>query len=718
MWPLPERSRMPGVASGFLAFVTGLALGLAPPPAMDVNDWADNERFVSAESGSPQPGKWSSALVPYVREVHECLSSAHPSRDVTVMKSAQTAFTEAGLNAVGAYVDRDPCPILIVLPTTDEARKYNNIKLQPTIDVTPSLKRRVRDLKSRDEESSTTFFKRLDRGFIVLTGANSSSGLQMISARVIIFDEVSSYPADAGGRGDPVEQALSRSKAWLPYAPKRYFCSTPDLAGVCRIEARYKVSDQRRYYVPCPQCGEFQVLQFGNLKWRSDVRPHEAYFVCVANGCVIEPHHKRQMLAAGVWLKTYEGTPDNPAPPEAVPPADLDRWRARPSGLLEPGFHIWQAYSPFVPWDDTVHEYLDARDNPTRQKTFWQQGLGLPWEEKGEAPPAEKLLGARESFPRRRVPEGALLLTAMTDVQGDRLEYGVYAWSERLTHGWLLDVGVINGDPATDAPWLELDKILSRTYEDSRGNAWDIDAFGVDAGYLSNRVYQWAYRHAMPRQPREPHLPKSTRQVFALDGRPGWRLPAVGTPSTRDIDFDGKKTGAVRLWPTGTYDMKSEIYAGLRNLLEGRDDAGQWRSSPVLHFAIEMVDLTFFEQITAEHVADVVKKRTGVVQKEWVNPSRKRNEQLDIAVGARALAHHLADALTQQDWNDLAARRAMPRIEQQGDLAGLWAPGLTSRPAQQTAPEPLPAPTREASVADQPGSDDWLGARARDFWNS
>lgn len=715
MWLLPEKSRMPGVASGFLAFVTGLSIGLTPPPAMDVNAWAETERYVAAESGSPQPGKWNTALVPYVREPQECLSSAHPSRDVVVMKSAQTAFTEVGVNAVGAYVDRDPCPILIVLPTTDEAKKYNNIKLQPTIDVTPALKRRIRDLKSRDEESSTTLFKRFDRGFIVTTGANSSSGLQMISARVIIFDEVSSYPAEAGGRGDPVEQALSRSKAWLPYQPKRYFCSTPDLAGVCRIEARFAISDQRRYYVPCPVCGTFQVLEFANLDWDSDERPHKAYFRCVSgNGCVIEPHHKRQMLAKGVWLKTYEGAADNPRPPEAIAPADIDRWRARPSGTREPGFAIWQAYSPFVSWDDTVNEYLLAKDNPTKLKAFTQQALGLPWEERGEAPPAEKLLGARESFQRRRVPEGALLITAMVDVQADRLEYGTYAWSERLTHGWHIDGGVINGDPATDAPWFELDKVLARTYEDSRGHAWDIDAFGVDSGFLSNRVYAWTHKHALPRQPREAHLPDSTRHVFALDGRAGWKLPAIGTPSTRDIDFEGKKVGAVRLWPVGTFDMKSEIYAGLRNLLEGRDEIGQWRGSPVLHFAIEMVDLNFLEQITAEHVA-TVEKRGGHATKEWVNPARKRNEQLDIAVGARALAHHLADGLTQEEWNALAARRAMPRIEQQGDLASLWAPGLASplQQAQEVPPQPPAqpsAPTREADAGD------WLGGRAENYW--
>jgi phage terminase large subunit GpA-like protein len=36
--------------------------------------------------------------------------------------------------------------------------------------------------------------------------------------------------------------------------------STPTIAGRSAIEAAFERSDQRRYYVPCPRCGEFQIL--------------------------------------------------------------------------------------------------------------------------------------------------------------------------------------------------------------------------------------------------------------------------------------------------------------------------------------------------------------------------------------------------------------------------------------------------------------------------
>lgn len=677
----PRPSRIPGVASGAAAFLGGFAKGIKPPPVMNVNTWAKSApRVVSADSGSPNPGAWDETLAPYLSEIHDALSPSEPAPEVTIMGSAQIGKSEPGLNLIGASICQDPSPMLIVLPTTAEATKYNKLKLQPTIDATPELRSRVLDVTSRDAEGSTAGHKKFRGGYCVLTHAHSSTGLQMISARRIIFEEISSYPPDAGGRGDPVAQAEARAKAWSLRKPKRAYISTPDQKGTCRITARYEESDQRRYYVPCPQCGNYQVLQWKNMKWVSAERPHGAYMVCAANGCVIQHMHKRGMVAGGRWIKTFEGDEANPKPPESFAPEALARWRSRPSAGRYPGFHIWQAYSPFVGWDDTVASYIDAQGKPLALKTFWQQGLGEAWEDKGDAPASEKLIERNQAYPWRVVPPGALFITAMTDVQGDRLEYGVYAWSAGLAHGWWIDGGIIIGDPATPAPWKELEEVLNRTYEDQWGRAWDIDAFGIDCGYLSNHVYKFCKDHH--------RTERQTRQVFALDGVAGWKKPPIGLPTKVTIDFEGKKDGAVLKWPVCTFEMKQETYTALRNTIAGAGESGEW-ALPVLHFN-QRCDRNFFEQLTAEHQVDE-RHKSGVMQKVWKLPERKRNEQLDIAVGARALAHHYADDLTAAQWTDLAARRAAKPEAAQRDLAALWAPKFDMPPAPAAEPETPPA---------------------------
>lgn len=674
-------------AAGLLA---AALLAAKPVDAIPVSRWAEQERFVAAESGSPYPGRWRNDRVPYLVEVMDCLGLDHPAQEVAIMGSAQSAKSEAGVNMIGSVICQEPSPILVVLPSLDEAKKYNAVKLQTTIDETPALRQRIFGLVSRDEQGSTTFFKRFRGGFLVVTTASSSKGLQMISARIRLYEEISGYLPDVDGRGAPIDQAESRAKAWSLRGGKAVYISTPGEKGSCAISARYETSDQRRFYVPCPHCGTFQVLSWANIKWESDQAPHGAHFVCARHGCVIEESHKPAMIAAGVWIKTYPGTDADPAPEETLAAEEVDRWRARPSAGRYPGFHIWQAYSPFVPWDATVAEYHAALSRgPVGMKAFWQQALGLPWETQGEAPPVDRLLERREPSSGRRVPPGVLFLTGATDVQGDRLEWAVYGWDRHLG-GCLVDVGVIAGDPAGEDVWRRHDELLQGGWRDPWGKMRHVDIWGVDAGYLSQRVYAYVARHA------------SSGRVRALDGRPGWKLPAIGTPKTVDVDYQGRKVGAVQLWPVGTWDLKAALYAKLQLTIGGPDETGAWPAG-VLRFP-EICDRNFFEQLTAEYLIDR-QTRAGYVVREW-RKGQARNEQHDLAVYNLALATNEAAGLLPEDWDRLAAERHGPEAAPQLDM-------LAAGPLQARVSEPTPRHEQPHLPPDTPTA--WLPPTSSDW---
>jgi phage terminase large subunit GpA-like protein len=684
--------RIEGLAAALPLCALAFASGLASPPAMDVAGWAAAERRVSAESGSPWPGRWSNDRMPHLVEIMDCLSFAHPCRKVVLKKSARIGGTETGLNLFGAVVDRDPCPVLIVLPTLDEAAKYNRVKLQPAIDATPSLRAKVSETKSRSDEGSTAGFKRFPGGYCVLTGANSSAGLQMIGARVLIFEEVSEFPTEAGERGEPIALARKRALDWTDIGIKELHNSTPGLklAGddprACRITKEYEQSDQRRRYVPCPQCGAWQTLEFANLKWNSDARPHGAYFLCASGaGCVIEPRHKPAMLARGVWIKTYrDADPDNPAPPACFPAQDLARWLAArgpqtPMGRFDAaGFDIWQAYASQVNWEATVAEYLEARQPGGDMKTFVQQTLGEAYEIKGDAPEHEKLFERREKYPPARLLPGILLHVLAVDVQGNRLEWAAYGFA-RDRSSWLVDRGVLEGDPsqpgeAANSVWRRLDELVARRYEDAWGRPRGFDAVGIDTGYLKNQVGLWARKYA------------GDDRTFPLDGRDGWKLPPLGTPAKQSIDFRGKRIGAFEVWPVGGFELKRELYQALRFWLEGQDlRTGAWLPGAA-HFN-ETCDRAFFKQLTAEGLRPNDKGHLV-----WVRDRSTPNEQHDLAVYARALMHHLCDGLTPRQWDELEARRTGRPEDLQADFRELWnpAPAAASVPAP-AAPEPPPA---------------------------
>ena len=112
-------------------------------------------------------------------------------------------------------------------------------------------------------------------------GANSAVGLRSTPARYIFLDEVDAYPSSADEEGDPISLAEARS---LTFAHRRkvFLVSTPTVKGVSRIEREFEASDQRRYFVPCPHCGEAQWLKFERLRW--DTRHRSRLELAAAHG--------------------------------------------------------------------------------------------------------------------------------------------------------------------------------------------------------------------------------------------------------------------------------------------------------------------------------------------------------------------------------------------------------------------------------------------------
>jgi phage terminase large subunit GpA-like protein len=105
----------------------------------------------------------------------------------------------------------------------------------------------------------------------------SAVGLRSMPARYLFLDEVDGYPGDVEGEGDPILLAERRSATFQ----RRKFLpvSTPKTKSLSRIQREYEASDQRRYFVPCPHCGEHQTLELENLRWLEG-RPRDAEYAC------------------------------------------------------------------------------------------------------------------------------------------------------------------------------------------------------------------------------------------------------------------------------------------------------------------------------------------------------------------------------------------------------------------------------------------------------
>lgn len=246
---------------------------IKPPPKLTVSQWADRFRQLSSES-SAEAGKWSTSRAEYQRGMMDAVSD--PSIEtVVLMTAAQVGKTELINNVVGYHIHQDPAPMLVVQPTLEMAQTWSKDRLAPAVRDTPVLSSRIKDPRSRDS-GNTTLHKVFAGGHVTACGANSPSSLASRPCRLILCDEVDRYPPSAGTEGDPVSLAKKRSTTF--WNRKIILVSTPTEKGHSRIEQAYQESDQRKYFVKCPECEEDQVLRWANVHWEKD-KPATANYV-------------------------------------------------------------------------------------------------------------------------------------------------------------------------------------------------------------------------------------------------------------------------------------------------------------------------------------------------------------------------------------------------------------------------------------------------------
>jgi len=283
----------------YQVFASAFIDGLKPPQIYYVWQWADEFRYLSNKS-SAEPGKWRTERTPYLKEIMECLSDNVAVNEVVFMKGAQVGGTECGNNWIAYTIDHSPGPMLAVQPSLDLAKRMSKQRISPLVEECESLRKKIGSAKTR-ESDNTILQKDFPGGTLILAGANSPAGLRSMPAKKLFLDEIDEYPADVGGQGDPVELAMKRANTFG--SKKKVFkCSTPTVEGKSRIAEAFEQSDQRYFYVPCPECGHFQTLVFKNLKWPKG-EPNKVYYQCESEECGyhIKNWQKTTILKRGEW---------------------------------------------------------------------------------------------------------------------------------------------------------------------------------------------------------------------------------------------------------------------------------------------------------------------------------------------------------------------------------------------------------------------------------
>lgn len=566
--------------------------GLEPDPSLTVSEWADQYRVLSKKAAA-EAGTWRTERTPYLKEIMDCLSPNNPTKRVVFMKGSQIGGSECGFNWLGYIMWNGGGPTLAVSPTEDLAEKISKQRIQPMIEDTPVLRPLVMPARSRDS-GNTLFVKEFRGGMLMMVGANSAIGLRSMPIKNLYCTEISAYPSDVGGEGDPVQLAEKRTQTF----PNRkiYLESTPGIKDSCRIEYEYLLSDQRRYFVPCPHCHSFQWLRWAQIKWDKDddgdPLPETSNYQCEHCSSLISEIHKLEMLSKGEWRATAE------------------------SDGRTIGFHLSSLYSPWKSWGDIVDEFLKSRADAPKLKQFVNSLLGETWEEEYATKVGAEVLQARAE-PYTHAPEGVIIVTAGIDIQDNRIAVSIYGWG-REEQAWVLSHQEIMGDPAGTEIWKQIDNILATPIEHETYGQVFVMATAVDSGgHFSHEVYQYA---------RE----RMKKKVIAIKGQSQKNKPAIGKPTVVDLNVKGRVlTNGARVYPVGSDTIKSVIYGRLKHNEPGPG---------YFHFH-DQLTTDFFMQLTSEKLATKYVK--GFPERYWVLKKGERNEALDCAVYAYAALQFL-----------------------------------------------------------------------------
>lgn len=571
------------------------AANLVPPPDMLPSVWS--EANIRIPVGNAIPGPISFANAPYQRGMVDVVKEPGIRR-ADFMTGAQLGKTTVQQCITGYFIAHEPRSQIFVQPTQGDVQTFLETKLRPMLDANPAISRKMAKQRGRDGVNNSRIISYIG-GWLMFSWAGSPKTLRGRSAPITQADEVDGMAATE--EGDPVELLAQRAATFGDMAISTR-SSTPTVKGASRIEAGFLEGDQRRYYVPCPHCGEAQYLRWEQISWsgrnstgfedadldlEGEHDPETAQYYCEHCGVGWDDG---QRIAA---IRGAEAAGHG--------------WKAAKPFKGHASFHAPEWLSTFRRLRAIVQSYFDKLRIGDLQ-SFMNVSAAETFEERGEQANADGLIARAEEY-AAPVPAGATVLTAGVDMQADRLEVEIVGWGKG-EESWSVEHVVLWGDPDAGDVWDELEDLLSQTWQHESGAQLSITAAAVDTGGTGGNTqsaYDWLRG-------------KTGRRIFAVKGQGGWGKPIAAAPSRKQ---SGKTKRKVDLFLVGADEAKLTV---MRRLAVAKPGPGY------CHFPVGR-EPEYFHQMTAEKL--VTRYVKGFPVREW-HKTRPRNEALDCRVYALA----------------------------------------------------------------------------------
>lgn len=616
---------------------------LRAPRRMRVADAVAQYMRVPMGAGNSVP--WDPLVAPYVIEPMNCLASREYDA-VIFVGPARTGKTIGLIDGWVIYnVICDPADMLIIQMTEEKAREHSKKRLARTFRVSPEVVSRLSPNKNDNNVYDRTFLA----GNYLKIGWPSVNIMSSSDYKCVALTDYDRFPEDIDGEGDAFSLASKRTTTFMSSGMTLVESSpgrdvkdvkwrrtspheAPPTTGILSL---YNRGDRRRWYWPCPHCGEyFQPCGDVVAGFRDIADPvlasEAAYIQCPFCSGRIMPEQKRELNGRGVWLRDGESIN-----------ADGSRYgdprRSRIASFwMEGPAAAYQTLSQLVYKLLTAEQEYETTGSEETLKTVINTDWGLPYLPRAsmEQRKSELLEQRAEPVPSRSVPDGVNFLVATVDVQAGRHRRFVVQVTGYGSRGerWIIDryniTQSLRGDSDGESQRIDpasypedWDVLLTDVFHKSWPLASDpsqqmrLMAMAVDSGG-EDGVTDNAYKFW--RRCRRDGLGK---RIYLFKGDSIRRAKLITRTFPDNTGRTGRRAqaaGDVPLWLLQTDALKDRVNNAL------------WRDSPgpgYVHFP-DWLGSWFYDELTYEERSSDGK---------WSKPGRGANEAFDLMVYAEAL---------------------------------------------------------------------------------
>ncbi|EPH7622792.1 phage terminase large subunit family protein [Escherichia coli] len=616
---------------------------LRAPRRMRVADAVAQYMRVPMGAGNSVP--WDPLVAPYVIEPMNCLASREYDA-VIFVGPARTGKTIGLIDGWVIYnVICDPADMLIIQMTEEKAREHSKKRLARTFRVSPEVVSRLSPNKNDNNVYDRTFLA----GNYLKIGWPSVNIMSSSDYKCVALTDYDRFPEDIDGEGDAFSLASKRTTTFMSSGMTLVESSpgrdvkdvkwrrtspheAPPTTGILSL---YNRGDRRRWYWPCPHCGEyFQPCGDVVAGFRDIADPvlasEAAYIQCPFCSGRIMPEQKRELNGRGVWLRDGESIN-----------ADGSRYgdprRSRIASFwMEGPAAAYQTLSQLVYKLLTAEQEYETTGSEETLKTVINTDWGLPYLPRAsmEQRKSELLEQRAEPVPSRSVPDGVNFLVATVDVQAGRHRRFVVQVTGYGSRGerWIIDryniTQSLRGDSDGESQRIDpasypedWDVLLTDVFHKSWPLASDpsqqmrLMAMAVDSGG-EDGVTDNAYKFW--RRCRRDGLGK---RIYLFKGDSIRRAKLITRTFPDNTGRTGRQAqaaGDVPLWLLQTDALKDRVNNAL------------WRDSPgpgYVHFP-DWLGSWFYDELTYEERSSDGK---------WSKPGRGANEAFDLMVYAEAL---------------------------------------------------------------------------------